>query len=59
MTVLGDDSITTDGLSTAVFVLGAAKGLEMVNRLKGIDAVIIDEQRQVHYSDGLMPPERE
>lgn len=59
VTVLGDDSITTDGLSTAVFVLGAAKGLEMVNRLKGIDAVIIDEQRQVHYSDGLMPPERE
>ncbi len=59
VTILGDDSITTDGLSTAVFVLGAAKGLEMVNRLKGIDAVIIDEQRQVHYSDGLMPPERE
>ena len=57
VTILGDDSITTDGLSTAVFVLGAAKGLEMVNRLKGIDAVIIDEQRQVHYSDGLMPPE--
>ena len=59
VTILGDDSVTTDGLSTAVFVLGAAKGLEMVNRLKGIDAVIIDEQRQVHYSDGLMPPERE
>ena len=59
VTILGDDSITTDGLSTAGFVLGAAKGLEMVNRLKGIDAVIIDEQRQVHYSDGLMPPERE
>ena len=57
VTVLGDDSITTDGLSTAVFVLGAAKGLEMVNRLEGIDAVIIDEQRQVHYSDGLMAPE--
>ena len=57
MTILGDHSITTDGLSTAVFVLGAARGLEMVNRLEGIDAIIIDEQRQVHYSDGLMAPE--
>ena len=57
VTILGDHSITTDGLSTAVFVLGAAKGLEMVNRLEGIDAIIIDEQRQVHYSDGLMAPE--
>ena len=57
VTILGDDAMTTDGLSTAVFVLGAAKGLEMVNRLEGIDAIIIDEQRQVHYSDGLMAPE--
>lgn len=57
VTVLGDESVTTDGLSTAVFVLGSAKGLEMINRLDGIDAIIIDEQRQVHYSDGLMEPE--
>jgi FAD:protein FMN transferase len=57
VTILGDDALTTDGLSTAVFVLGAAKGLALINRLDGIDAVIIDDQRQVHYSDGLMPPE--
>ena len=57
VTILGDDALTTDGLSTAVFVLGAAKGLDMINRLDGVDAVIIDDQRQVHYSEGLMPPE--
>lgn len=56
VTILGDDAMTTDGLSTAVFVLGAAKGLEMVNRLEGIDAIVIDERRQVHYSEGLMAP---
>ncbi|WP_225314416.1 FAD:protein FMN transferase [Marinobacter halotolerans] len=59
VTILGEDALTTDGLSTAVFVLGAAKGLALINRLDGIDAVIIDDQRQVHYSDGLMPPEDE
>lgn len=57
VTILGDDALTTDGLSTAVFVLGAAKGLDMINRLQGVDAVIIDDARQVHYSEGLMPPE--
>lgn len=57
VTILGDDALTTDGLSTAVFVLGAAKGLEMINRLEGVDAIVIDSQRQMHYSDGLMPPE--
>ncbi|MDI9245751.1 FAD:protein FMN transferase [Marinobacter sp. CHS3-4] len=58
VTILGNDALTTDGLSTAVFVLGSIKGLALINQLDGIDAVIIDEQRQVHYSDGLMPPEQ-
>jgi thiamine biosynthesis lipoprotein len=57
VTILGSDALTTDGLSTAVFVLGAAEGLALINSLDGIDAVIIDGKRQVHYSDGLMPPE--
>ncbi|WP_225314972.1 FAD:protein FMN transferase [Marinobacter confluentis] len=56
VTVLGSDTLTTDGLSTAVFVLGAAEGLALINSLPGVDAVIIDEKRQVHYSEGLMPP---
>lgn len=57
VTILGDDALTTDGLSTAVFVLGAARGLDLVNRLEGIDAIIIDSERRMHYSDGLMPPQ--
>jgi len=56
VTILGNDALTTDGLSTAVFVLGAGRGLTLINRLSGIDAVIVDELRQVHYSSGLMPP---
>lgn len=57
VTILGDQTLVTDGLSTAVFVLGAEQGLAMINRLPGIDAIIIDDQRQLHYSEGLMPPE--
>lgn len=56
VTILGDRALVTDGLSTAVFVLGAEQGLVMINRLPGIDAIIIDDQRQLHYSEGLMPP---
>ncbi|AOY90130.1 thiamine biosynthesis protein ApbE [Marinobacter salinus] len=57
VTILGEDALTTDGLSTAVFVLGSEQGLEMINRLPGIDAIIIDEHRRMHYSEGLQPPE--
>ena len=55
-TVIGPDATTTDALSTTLFVLGPEKGLQLVESLAGIDAVIIDAQGQMHYSSGLMPP---
>jgi thiamine biosynthesis lipoprotein len=56
VTILGDSGLQTDPLSTSVFVLGVIDGLNLVNGLKGIDAIIIDTQGKVHYSDGLLPP---
>jgi len=56
VTVLGPDTTTTDGLSTAIFVLGVKEGLALVERLAGIDVIIIDDQRRFHYSTGLMQP---
>ena len=57
VTIIGNDALTTDGLSTAVFVLGPERGLEMIERLPGIDAIIIDDKRIMHFSEGLAPPE--
>lgn len=57
VTIIGDDAMTTDALSTAVFVLGAGKGLELIDQLEGIDGVIIDGNRRMHYSQGLMSGE--
>jgi thiamine biosynthesis lipoprotein len=59
VTIIGEDALTTDGLSTAVFVLGPEKGLEMIERLPGIDVVVIDDQRMMHVSEGLVPPQSE
>ena len=42
VTILGPETTFTDALSTSVFVLGPAEGMELVNRLPGIDAIIID-----------------
>lgn len=57
VTILGQQTMLTDALSTAVFVLGAAKGLELVNQLPGVDAIIIDSERKLFYSEGLGTPE--
>jgi thiamine biosynthesis lipoprotein len=56
VTILANNAISSDGLSTAVFVLGVKDGLALINKLKGVDAILIDEFGKVHYSDNLMRP---
>ncbi len=58
VTVLGPDATTTDGLSTAFFVLGPERALALCEALPGVEAVIIDARGRMHYSSGLMPPQR-
>mgnify|MGYP000701730483 FL=1 len=53
VTIIGEDSTTCDALSTTVFVMGAKAGLKLINRLPGIDAVIIDAHGLLHYSEDL------
>jgi thiamine biosynthesis lipoprotein len=53
VSIIGQDATTTDALSTSVFVLGVDAGLQLVDTLHGIEAVIIDNQGQMHYSTGL------
>ena len=52
-TIIGPRSQDCDALSTTVFVLGAKKGLALVESLDGYDAVLIDTDGGVHYSSGL------
>jgi FAD:protein FMN transferase len=53
VTVLGPDGTMTDGLSTSVFVLGVPAGLHQIESMPAYEAVIIDDQGQLHYSSGL------
>lgn len=55
-TVTGPDAITTDALSTTIFVLGAEKGMALIETLQDIEAVIIDSNGQIHYSSGFQEP---
>jgi len=58
-TVTGSDALTTDVLSTTLFILGAVKGLALIETLDGIEAIIIDSAGKIHYSSGFVPPETE
>lgn len=55
VSIIGPNSTTTDALSTTVFILGLNKGMKLVSSLKNIEAIIIDNNGQMHYSSGLKP----
>ena len=53
VTIIGPDATLTDGLSTSVFVLGADRGLALVESMRGYGAVIIDAHKKVRFSTAL------
>jgi len=56
VTVIGPDGTMTDGLDTAIFVLGAEKGLELIEAYPEYETIIVDATGKVWYSKGLVPP---
>lgn len=54
VTVLAADGLTSEALSKAVFVLGAGRGLALVDQIAGVDAVVVDAAGRLHRSAGLL-----
>jgi thiamine biosynthesis lipoprotein len=52
-TVIGPYATRTDGLSKTAFVLGPEKALEIYNRLKDIDAIIVELDGTVVTTEGM------
>lgn len=53
VTVLCPDAELADALATSVFVLGVEEGLGLINRLKNIECLIINDQDEVIRSKNL------
>ena len=53
VTILAPDTMTSDALSTAVFVMGPDKGLELIKKLNGVEAIIVDSTGKMRISPGI------
>lgn len=53
VTIFCPDAELSDGLATAVSVLGAENGLKLVNNLKGVECLIVDSKGNLHESVNL------
>jgi thiamine biosynthesis lipoprotein len=53
VSIIGPESVYNDALSTAVFVMGLERGIGLINSLKDYEAIVMDNNRRMHYSNGL------
>ena len=53
VTVVASEGVVADGLDTGIFVMGPEKGIQLVESLPAVEAVIVDSQGYVSVSSGL------
>lgn len=53
VTIIADNSTLADALSTSVFVLGVKQGLQLVESLNNVSAIIVDNKGKMFYSADL------
>ena len=53
VSIVSENSVDCDAMSTTVFSMGLEDGLEFINSLEGVWAVFITEDMELVYSDGF------
>jgi thiamine biosynthesis lipoprotein len=53
VTIVADTSVLADALSTGVFVMGPVRGMALIERLPGVEGVIVSDRNEVTVSSGL------
>lgn len=53
VTIVTDRAVIADGLSTGVFILGPEAGMALIERLPGVEGVIVSAKNEVLVSSGL------
>ncbi|MCF6141279.1 FAD:protein FMN transferase [Flavobacterium sp. K77] len=53
VSVFAKQTEIADALATGIFVLGVDVGLDLVNQIKGVECIIVDDTGKVHSSKGI------
>ena len=53
VTILCPNAEFADAIATPVMIMGIRAGLDMINQLKDVEAIVIDDDDRVYHSDNL------
>ncbi|MCB2340705.1 FAD:protein FMN transferase [Clostridium estertheticum] len=52
-TIISDNSIDGDGLSTGVYIMGVQKAIKLIEEIEGIDAILITKSKEIYVTSGI------
>lgn len=52
-TIISDHSIDGDGLSTSVYIMGLNKAINLIESIKGVDAIFINKNKEIYVTSGM------
>jgi len=53
VSVFAKQTEIADALATGIFVMGVEVGIDLVNQLKGIECIMVDDKGKIHSSKGI------
>ena len=53
-TIISDDSLEGDGLSTGIYILDVDKALKLIESREGIEAILITENKNIFATSGII-----
>jgi thiamine biosynthesis lipoprotein len=53
VTILCANAEFADAIATPVMIMGILAGLDMINQLKGVEAILIDDNDRIYHSENL------
>ncbi|MBU3170530.1 FAD:protein FMN transferase [Clostridium estertheticum] len=52
-TIISDNSIDGDGLSTGVYIMGVEKSIKLIEEIEGVDAILITKSKEIYVTSGM------
>lgn len=52
-TIISDNSIDCDGLSTGVYIMGIHEAIKLIEEIDGVDAIFITKSKEVYVTSGM------
>ena len=52
-TIISDNSIDGDGLSTGVYIMGVQKAIKLIEEIEGVDAILITKSKEIYATSGM------